>query len=372
MTSPVPCIPDTLPLKNLDWGPLVPLLGKANRAVALYDGVLRSVPNPAVLLSPLTSKEAELSSRIEGTQATFQEVLEFESGKDVEDDERKNDIYEIINYRKAIFHAENSLKSYPLCLRTLLEAHSILLDSVRGHSKARGEFRKVQNWIGQHGTNIGRARFIPPKPLDLPEALTNFENYIHYDDADPLAQMAIVHAQFEILHPFLDGNGRVGRMLIPLFLYDKKVLSSPMFYLSAYFEAHRDIYCDRLLAITDQGDWQGWLEFFLEAVRAQAEANSRQASDMLKLYEQMKTTIPEITHSQFSLAALDTIFSAPIFKQPDFAKRSNIPKASAARLLKALQDEGLLEVAIPGSGRRAGILKFPSLLDIINREIFPE
>jgi Fic family protein len=232
-----PCIPDRLPLKTIDWARLIAPLGKANRAIAHYDGVLRNVPNPAVLLSPLTANEAVLSSKIEGTQATLQEVLEFESGEETAEPELRADIYEIVNYRKALHAAKTFLQEKPLHLGTLLRAHGILLDSVRGHNKARGQFRTVQNWIGKHGTNVGQARFIPPSPLDLPEALTNFENYLHHEECDPIAQLGIIHAQFEILHPFLDGNGRVGRMLVPLFLYEKKVLASPMFYLSAYLEA---------------------------------------------------------------------------------------------------------------------------------------
>lgn len=241
-------------------------MGKTNRALAHYDGVLRSIPNPAVLLSPLTVNEAVLSSKIEGTQATLQEVLEFESGEDVKDLERKHDIFEVINYRKAIRQAESEIENHPLNLKILLNAHCTLLDSVRGHNKARGQFRTTQNWIGKEDTDIRVACFVPPNPIDLPEALTNFENYLHHDEVDPIAQLALVHAQFEILHPFLDGNGRVGRMLIPLFLYEKKVLRNPMFYLSAFLDNHRQQYYDRLLAITNEGDWQGWIVFFLEGV----------------------------------------------------------------------------------------------------------
>jgi Fic family protein len=365
-----PCIPPRLPLERLDWARLVSPLGKANRAVAHYDGVLRTVPNPAVLLSPLTANEAVLSSKIEGTQATLQEVLEFESGEETLEPERRADIYEVLNYRKALHAAREFLRERPLHLGTLLRAHDILLDSVRGHNKARGQFRTVQNWIGRHGTNIGQARFIPPSPLDLPEALTHFENYLHFEEQDPIAQLGIVHAQFEILHPFLDGNGRVGRMLIPLFLYEKKVLASPMFYLSAYLEAHRQEYCNRLLAITEEGDWEGWLLFFLEAVRAQAEANASQANDILALYDRLSKEIPDLTHSRFSTATLDSLFNAPVFRQTTFIRKAKIPKASGSRILGILVEKGLLQVIRPGAGRRSAVLSFPQLLEIVNREQF--
>jgi len=354
----------------LDWGRLVSPLGKANRAIAHYDGVLRNVPNPAVLLSPLTANEAVLSSKIEGTQATLQEVLEFESGEETKEPELRADIFEIINYRKALHAARAFLEEKPLHLGTLLRAHDILLDSVRGHNKARGKFRTVQNWIGRQGTNLGQARFIPPGPLDLPDALNNFENYLHFEEQDPIAQLGIIHAQFEILHPFLDGNGRVGRMLIPLFLYEKKVLGSPMFYLSSYLEAHRQEYCDRLLAITEQGDWEGWLLFFLEAIRVQADANAQQAKDILALYDRLLTELPKLTHSQFAAVALDALFIAPVFRQADFVKRSKIPKASGSRIVGILLEKGVLETLRPGSGRRSSILRFPALMEIVNREQF--
>ncbi|AHF90132.1 cell filamentation protein Fic [Opitutaceae bacterium TAV5] len=368
--SSQPCRPDRLPLEKLDWGELVGPLGKANRAIAHYDGVLRNVPNPAVLLSPLTANEAVLSSKIEGTQATLQEVLEFESGEETKEPALRADIFEIINYRKALHAAREFLKEKPLHLGTLLKAHGILLDSVRGHNKARGQFRTIQNWIGRQGTHLGQARFIPPSPMDLADALTNFENYLHYEERDPIAQLGIIHAQFEILHPFLDGNGRVGRMLVPLFLFEKKVLGSPMFYLSSYLEARRQDYCDRLLGITARGDWNGWLLFFLEAVRAQAEANARQARDILALYDRLLARLPSLTHSQFSAAALDAVFMAPVFRQADFVTRSRIPKASAARIVGILLENGILETLRPGAGRRSAILRFPELLNIVNRQQF--
>lgn len=356
--------PDRLPLEKLDWGRLVPTLGKANRAIAHYDGVLRSIPNPAILLSPLTSNEAVLSSKIEGTQATLQEVLQFESGVDQPDPERRADIHEILNYRKALHATQESLGTKPLHLGTLQQAHAILLDSVRGHNKARGQFRTTQNWIGQHGTNIGQARFVPPSPLDLSDALTNFENYLHHEESDPIVQLGIVHAQFEILHPFLDGNGRVGRILIPIFLFEKRVLGSPMFYLSAYLEAHRQEYYDRLLGITAGGDWEGWLLFFFEAVRAQAEANARKAQEILALRDSLKRNIPS---TRYAMEVLDALFQAPIFRQTDFMQRSRIPEPSVKRLMRELLKNGILTTLLPSGGRRAAVFGFPRLMEIIDR-----
>jgi Fic family protein len=219
-----------------------PLLGKANRALAQYDGVLYGLPNPEVLLSPMTTQEAVLSSRIEGTQATLGEVLEFEAGEEPEEESKRLDIQEIINYRRALKAAERELKKRPFNLNLLLSLHSILLNSVRGRNKGKGQFRKIQNWIGLPGAPLKKAQFVPPRPEVLPEFLDNWEKYYHLDRPDPLVQLAIIHGQFEILHPFLDGNGRLGRLFVPIFLFEKQILSRPMFYLSAFLEAHRDEY----------------------------------------------------------------------------------------------------------------------------------
>lgn len=190
----------------------------------------------------MTTQEAVLSSRIEGTQATLGDVLRFEAGEAPKEERKQHDIQEIINYRHALRGAEEELRTRPFNLNLLKKLHSILLDSVRGRDTARGRFRQVQNWVGAPGTPIEEAPFVPPAPGLLMEYLDNWEKYYHADRPDPLVQLAIVHAQFEIIHPFLDGNGRLGRMLVPLFLYEKEFISKPMFYLSAYLEVHQDEY----------------------------------------------------------------------------------------------------------------------------------
>jgi len=221
-----PYKPQKLPLDSIDWGSLVDLIARANAALARYDGMLETMVNPTLLLSPLTTQEAVLSSRIEGTQATLEEVLEFEADPTRKIEPSKYaDIQEIINYSKAMQHAVTLLKTKALCLNLIKELHAILLDSVRGANKARGEFRRIQNWIGPPGCSIEEATFVPPSPDVLPQALDNWEKYIHYNEKERLVQLAIVKAQFELIHPFLDGNGRIGRMLVPLFLYEKKLLS---------------------------------------------------------------------------------------------------------------------------------------------------
>jgi len=362
MTSPY--IPESLPLKSLDWIRFISLIGQANAELARYDGILQGIINPSVLLSPLATKEAVISSKIEGTQASLEEVLEYEASPDTTT-EKYNDIREIINYREAMKHAVVWLEKKPITLNLIKEIHEILLNSVRGRDKGRGRFRIVQNWIGKPGATLEQATYIPPDPNYLMEYLSNFEKYVHFDETDRLVQLAIVHAQFEIIHPFVDGNGRLGRILIPLFLFEKNILNSPMFYISDYFESYRDEYYSKLNGITKEGKWDEWVEFFLKAIIEQAKINSQKAKTILSLYNQKKERIGEITHSQYVIKVLDTLFAGPIFSTTRFIKRSKIPKASAMRLLSMLKKEKIVLTLREGSGRRPEMLIFKKLMDIV-------
>jgi Fic family protein len=361
-----PYMPEELPLKALPWSSFIRLIGKANAAIARYDGILQGIINPDVLLSPLTTQEAVLSSRIEGTQATIEEVLAFEAAPEIKT-ARYEDIQEIINYRKAMHLAIEELHKRPISLNMLLNMHSVLLDSVRGHNKGRGRFRTVQNWIGAPGTPVESATFIPPEPQHLMEHLSSLEKYIHYDEEDRLVQLAIIHAQFEMIHPFVDGNGRLGRILVPLFLYEKGLLGSPMFYISSYLEENRTAYYDKLRGISDNNDWSGWIRFFLTAVIEQAKNNSEKAKAILALYERMKTEVARLTRSQFSIQALDELFSRPVFKTTDFARRTGISMASAKRILNSLKNNHILAQVRPGKGKHAAILMFKELIDIVEK-----
>jgi Fic family protein len=241
--------------------------------------------------------------------------------------------------------------------------HSILMDSVRGADKSPGQFRIEQNWIGASESTIETAKFVPPGPLQLPNHLEAFEQYISGDDIDTLVQCAVVHAQFEILHPFKDGNGRIGRLLIPLFLFQKRALASPMFYLSEYLEENRELYYLRLRAIGTEGGWTAWVEFFLQAIEQQALANTERVKGILNLYNEMKTRVSDITHSQYSPTILDALFDRPIFQVPDFITRSQIPKPTAATVIKKLKDAGILVTLRESSGRRPAILAFSDLVN---------
>jgi Fic family protein len=360
-------IPSELPINNLNYAELFGLVGRANAELARYDGLLQGIPNPEIMLSPLTTQEAVLSSKIEGTQATVDEVFEHEAGV-IKNGEKAKDIQEILNYRQALILSKSHLQNYPIRLGFICELHKILLDSVRGQNKTPGFFRTEQNWIGRAGCTIKEASFIPPSPLILNEFLQKWQTYIDFNDKDFLLQIAIVHAQFELLHPFKDGNGRIGRLLIPLFLYQKKALSQPMFYLSEYLEEHRDEYYQRLNAISQSGDWGGWVIFFLKAIEFQAKKNSKRVRSIMFLYEESKVKIQEITRSQYAIYLLDAIFSKPIFKVSDLTKQLNykfdIHEKTIADLLKKLKNSNVLHELQSASGRRSAILCFPRLINL--------
>lgn len=362
-----PYDPNALPLTDLDYKLLLPLVGQANAALARYDGLLQGIPNPAVMLSPLTTQEAVLSSKIEGTQATVDEVLEQEAGM-LKEGEKFQDIQEITNYRKALYSAREYLKDYPIRLSFVRELHRILMSSVRGQDKTPGEFRLDQNWIGKHGCTIEQATFVPPNPIQLPDHLQAWEHYMDGADVDALVQTAVVHAQFELLHPFKDGNGRIGRILIPLFLYQKRALSQPMFYLSEYLENHREDYYQRLKAISVDGDWNGWIAFFLQAIVTQAGQNSARVTAIQALYEEMKLAIQEATHSQYTVHVLDAIFTKPIFRSSDLTAQLNkefgVHEKTTPGLLRQMRDAEILRELEAGSGRRPATLCFPRLVNL--------
>jgi len=356
------------PDERLDWPALIPFIGPAAAAVARYDGTLAAIPNPRILLAPLMTREAVLSSRIEGTQATMGEVLGFEAGQEPDSPARRDDIREVLNYRAAMRRAEELLGDLPLSQRVIRKAHSVLLSGVRGEGKLPGEYRKTPNWIGTPGCTVDEAKFVPIGADRLPDAMSAWERYIHRECPDRLIKLAILHAEFEALHPFLDGNGRLGRMLVPLLLWQDGLIREPMFYISAYFEAHRDAYYDGLLAVSRDDDWTGWCRFFLEAVRMQAEENLTKANGIISLYDDLKRRVPELTRSRYAIHSLDWIFERPIFSSSDFGAETGMSGRTARRILDALCEGGVLRVVVPGRGRRTPVLAFPDLLSLTEGE----
>ena len=363
-----PYKPLKLPLDNIDWASHVTQIGKANAALARYDGILQGIVNPKILLSPLTTREAVLSSKIEGTQVSLEDVLQYEADiKEPFKAEREMDIHEVLNYRKAMGHAVNKLNDQPLTVIMVRDLHGILLSGVRGNNRSPGEIRRIQNYIGRPGNPIEKAIFVPPAPSLVPDALSNWEEYLRSEEKDPLVQLSLLKAQFELIHPFSDGNGRIGRMLVPLILYNKKKLSSPMFYISAYLERNRDIYYERLLGISRDSDWNGWISFFLNAIREQAEENSNKALSILELYKEMKMTIPEIVPTKHSIYVIDRIFSKPIIKSTDFYDITGNNKMATRRILNALEDQNILTVIQEARGRQASVYAFTKLIDITDK-----
>lgn len=351
------------PPESLDWTRLIPLLGPASAAVARYWGVLQGVPNADVLLSPLTTQEAVLSSRIEGTQATFGEVLAYEAAG-APDVGNAADIQEVLNYRAALHVAVKHLRDLPLSQRVVRDAHRVLMQGVRGHAKTPGEYRRTPVWIGPPGARVERARFVPLGAEAIPRAMSEWERYLHTDQPDRLVQLAVLHAEFEAIHPFLDGNGRLGRLLVPLFLFTQGILGSPNFYISGYLEAHREEYYERLLAVSRDDDWTGWCAFFLTAVIRQAESNESKARAILDLYRADKEWIIGATRSQHAVRALDWLFARPIFRGANFLNHAGIPRPSAHRILATVRDQGLVYEIQPGMGRQSAIFSYPALLAI--------
>lgn len=354
--------------KQLDWQRLVPLIGPANASLARYDGMIAAIPNAKVLLSPLTTQEAVLSSKIEGTNVTMGEVLEIEAGADSDIDQpKRDDAEEVLNYRVALGFCAHAMNDRRLSAHLLREAHALLLQGVRGRYKNPGAFRDEQNWIGPRGCRIEGANFVPIPQEHLQAGLDAWEAYLNdLSQPDPLVQLALVHLEFEAIHPFKDGNGRLGRMIIPLFLMQRGILSSPSFYMSGYLEGRREEYVERMRAVSRDGKWSDWCVFFLEGIIEQARRNQERAQQIIALNTRMQREVAERTRSQFAGLAVDYIFSRPVFPTPAFVESAGIPRESAQRILRLLRegDNPILRTLRRGSGRRPAILAFPELINI--------
>ena len=362
---------DAFPPANLDWVRLISAIGPATAALARYDSRLSMIPNPEILLSPLTIQEAVMSSRIEGTRATISDVLGYEAGEMPSSEELRNDIVEVVNYRAAMRSAEFQLRTVPLAQRVILETHRILLSGARGENRSPGAFRRIPVWIGSPESRESEASFIPASADLVPKAMGRLEGYIHAEMPDLLVQCALLHVELEGIHPFMDGNGRIGRMLIPLFLWQRGLIQRPMFYISAYIEMRKSEYYDRLQAVSSEDDWTGWCLWFIEAVRHQAEENSAKASAILSLYDSMKERVIQATQSRYAILAQDKIFELPLFRSSDFISSTNIPDATARRILVQLRDSGTLKVYREAVGRKPAVYVFPEVLNIAEgRDVF--
>ncbi len=349
---------------RLKWEKLAPLQEKASHALGRYAGALDAIPNKSVLLSPLIREEAVLSSRIEGTQASVEDVMRYEAGQEPASKRQEDDIQEIVNYRRALQQAQELLENQPLSNQVLLEVHSTLLAGARGVNATPGSFRVGQNWIGPKDCLIVDATFIPVHPDRLLRYMDTLVNYALQDVTIPLMKIALLHAEFEAIHPFSDGNGRLGRILIPLMMWRYGLIPGPMFYISAWLEANRDEYYDRLLAVSSHDDWTGWCLFFFQAVESQANNNLKQVRAVMSLYSDMKDRIPKLSRSQYGINVLDWVFRRPIFTTSDLLADSGIPGSAARRILSRFEDSGILAEIIPGRGQNPSLYVFTDLLEI--------
>jgi len=280
--SPLPPVP---PVKLNSQ--TVDLLVRANRQLALLEGIGARIPSVKLFIAMYVRKEALMSSQIEGTQATLEDVLDPLTDKNA-----NRDVAEVVNYIRAVDFAVTRLKKLPLCNRLLRETHSVLLQDIRGGEKSPGEFRHSQNWIGGQGSVIKNAAYIPPEPRDMVQAMDKLEAYINAEDShDVLIRAALIHYQFETIHPFLDGNGRVGRLLVILFLLEKKILSAPTLYISYFLKMNRTEYYDRLMLVRQKGDYEQWVRFFLQAVYESASDAVASIDMLIALHEKNSAVI---------------------------------------------------------------------------------
>jgi len=311
-------LPPDLPL---DKG-LVRTLSDADRALGELAGLGRTMPNPNLLIAPFIRREAVLSSRIEGTQADLTDLYAYEAGQlplftEVKPPPPEADVREVGNYVRAMEYGLKRLDTLPVSLRLLRELHARLMEGVRGEHATPGEFRRSQNWIGRPGCTIQDAEFVPPPVPEMQEALDAFEKYLHVEDNyPPLIRLAFIHYQFETIHPFLDGNGRIGRLAITLLLVNWDLLPLPLLYLSAFFEKHRQGYYDLLLGVSRQGAWPRWVEFFLRGVAEQTRDAGQRAKRLQDLQEEWRARLAQKRSPGLLFRLADSLFETPILTIP--------------------------------------------------------
>ena len=351
------------PPKNLAWEVLAGPLAKASDAIARYDSFLGLIPDPALLIGPLMVQEAVTSSRIEGTQATVEDVLVYEAGKDETDPSKRNDIQEVVNYQNAVREGERLLDELPISGRLLRAVHKVLLDGVRGQFRSPGLYRDDQNWIG-FNQNIDEARYVPLSPNDVEEAMHRWERYVNEDSSPALIKVAVAHAEFESIHPFKDGNGRVGRIVVPLMMHSEGLISDPCFYLSEFFEHRNSEYQDRLLAVSADDAWTEWCVFFLEAIATQAIENNEKAKQIFQLHEDTRAILLQETGSKSVDHIIKRLFKSPIFSAKQITETPGVGKKTAQRMLNEMKRLNIIREIIPHSGQRAAILLFPKLFEI--------
>lgn len=358
---------DKFPPQELAYGNFITELIKATDAIARYDQMLKNIHNSEILLAPLRNQEAVISSRMEGTVSTMDEILKFEADENGESAQLQNtrsEVFETILYQRALINAQKSMQDGYSLSSTLIRAiHQQLLFFGRGATKSPGEFKKEQNYLADKlKKNI---LFIPISPEKLNDGLEKLFDYLNNSDHPILIKTALMHIEFEALHPFQDGNGRIGRMLITLLLWSSGVISAPHFYISGYLEENKNLYIDTMRNVSENGDWESWCKFFLNAVEKQAMRNLEVAESIKDLYEEMKSVFSEILSSKWSVNALDYIFTNPVFRNNKFTSNSGIPAPTAARFTRILLDNNLIFTREESSGRRPALYSFEPLMKLV-------
>lgn len=358
---PKPLPPDPPIAWNSD---LLQALSDADRAVGRLDGLARSLPNKDLFVAMYVKHEAVLSSQIEGTQSSLDDILAFEVN--AQGVEQPVDITETVNYVKAMNAGIELLDELPLSGRLIRAIHKELLTDVRGQERTPGHFRTSQNWIGPAGATIETATFVPPAPDDVPEAFGQLERYLNDNSVPPIVQAGLSHVQFETIHPFLDGNGRVGRLLITLLLIEKGVLSEPLLYLSLFLKANRSEYYDRLGAVRTRGDWEGWLKFFLTGVTVTADDAARVAQSVSDLHNVNLRKASELAFGIYGPPFLDLLAEHPIVTVSFVTERLGASRTTVGQLLVKATAAGMIEETT--GKKRNRVYRYSRLIDLFTTD----
>ncbi len=354
--------PDLPPEIEPNWK-IASALSDADRALSQLSGIARTLPNPHLLLRSFIRREAVLSSRIEGTQASLSDVMRYEG---VEEASNPGDINEVVSYITALEYGLERIQEIPMSLRLVKELHHILMQGVRGGVQAPGELRRIQNWIGTTGSTIATATYVPPPVNELNDCLTSLERFINSDSPiPPLVKMAFIHYQFEAIHPFLDGNGRVGRLIITILLCKWELLSQPLLYLSAYFEKYRDDYYNGLLEVTRHANWERWLIYFLSGIKEQSNDAIVRSSQLIDLWGAYKDKLQNARASGLQYQLIEHLFVQPIFSTSHIQKQLGITFRAAQQNIDKLIEHGILS-EVTGKQRNR-IFAARHIIDIVDR-----
>jgi Fic family protein len=355
------------PPSSLNYADLLGPLVKATDALARFDQMLKNMHNNEILLAPLRNQEAVISSRMEGTVSTMDEILKYEA--DYEENIEKtpharSEVIETLLYQRELKAAQRAMMDgQPLSQSLIKSAHQQLLSFGRGATKSPGRYKAEQNYLADKSKK--HILFVPIRPELLQEGMDRLFEYLKSSADIPLMKAALSHVEFEALHPFKDGNGRIGRMLITLLLWSSGVISAPHFYISGFLEDRKDEYIDRMRKVSETDDWTSWCAFFLEAVESQAIRNLQVAENIRELYEKMKKIFSDLLSSKWSVNALDFVFTNPVFRNNKFTNQNGVPPSSAARFTKILAAQGFLKTIEEPSGRRPAMYAFEPLMELV-------